>query len=199
MVCFSPYWNKKTRTVCECGHCAGCIDSRSKDWVFRISKEMEYSKDNLFVTLTYNKDNLPEGGTLNKVDVQNFLKRFREHVSRHFGIKNVRYFECGEYGDKNDRAHYHLIFFGIPFSKQIADVIDAKWVYVKPAIPVHAPYVSSYVLKNFDRFIIKISKVGRRNTRVKLRPDGRLAPFFAFSRGIGKDWLKTVGVVLIMW
>lgn len=70
--------------------------------------EASMYSDNAFLTLTYNDDSLPEGGTLNPADLRNFWKRLRNNTDK------FRYFAVGEYGDKTQRPHYHAILFGFP-------------------------------------------------------------------------------------
>lgn len=62
--------------------------------------------DNCFVTLTYDDENLPPGGTLDVADFQKFMKRARKRIPR------LRYFHCGEYGETTLRPHYHALLFG---------------------------------------------------------------------------------------
>ena len=64
---------------------------------------------NSFVTLTYDPKHLPHDGGLQKDHHQKFLKRLRKEYG------TVRYFLCGEYGEKLQRPHYHLCLFGIDF------------------------------------------------------------------------------------
>lgn len=66
--------------------------------------------DNAFVTLTYAEDQVPVGGSLIPRHLQLFLKRLRNEVYP----SKIRYFGCGEYGDKTERPHYHLALFGYP-------------------------------------------------------------------------------------
>ncbi|AXH75968.1 MAG: replication initiator protein [Microviridae sp.] len=78
---------------------------------------------NCFITLTYNDESLPVGGTLVKKDAQDFLKRLRFWL----GSIKISYFLCGEYGDDADRTfrdqyggqvgrpHYHALIFGYDF------------------------------------------------------------------------------------
>jgi hypothetical protein len=89
-----------------CGQCMPCRITRRQEWTFRILCEMKMSHNHYFVTLTYNPENLPEGGNLVKEHVQLFLKKLRH---RHNG--KIRYFAVGEYGEKRARPHYHLIIF----------------------------------------------------------------------------------------
>lgn len=64
-----------------------------------------------FVTLTYAEDMLPAGASLQPVHLQEFLKRLREHCFRK-EQKKVRFYGVGEYGDKSERPHYHVLLFG---------------------------------------------------------------------------------------
>lgn len=47
--------------------------------------------------------------SLNKVDLQLFLKRLR----RYHPDDKIRFFACGEYGERSARPHYHIIIFGL--------------------------------------------------------------------------------------
>ena len=70
-------------------------------------------KENCFVTLTYNDDNLPPDLSLDKRAFQLFMKRLRKRVK-----VPIRFFACGEYGEKLQRPHYHVILFGIDLRKE---------------------------------------------------------------------------------
>lgn len=89
--------------------------------------ESKNHKDTVFVTLTYSPEYLesigkPRDGifSVDKKEVQNFLKRLRKNLSR-----RIRYFACGEYGETSHRAHYHAIIFGCSVSD--ASIIDKSW------------------------------------------------------------------------
>lgn len=162
---------------------------------------MKNYENNMFVTLTYNGRSLPSDRNLCKVDLQNFLKRFRDHLSRHYGIKGLRCFYCGEYGDKNGRPHYHLLFFGLD-SRTFAPVVDRcwrdekgesmGWTVCKCSCSAHPSYLVSYVLKGFSELTVRVVRSGRKISRQKfLKSDGRVAPFIGGSKGIGKCWLST--------
>jgi hypothetical protein len=79
-------------------------------WATRLSHELSQHDRASFITLTYDPEHLPEGGSLDHRHVQLFLKRLR------FEIKTkIRFFCAGEYGSKTPRPHYHLIIFGYDF------------------------------------------------------------------------------------
>jgi len=93
-----------------CGQCIGCRLERSRQWAIRCLHESGLHERNCFITLTYDDEHLPEGGTLVKQDWQLFIDRLRKR----FRTK-VRYFHCGEYGEQTRRPHYHAILFGHDF------------------------------------------------------------------------------------
>lgn len=107
-----------------CGHCIGCRLDHSNMWATRIVLETKEHAENCFITLTYNKENVPKTTSghlsLSKRDIQNFLKKLRAQLN----IK-VSYFCCGEYGKTTYRPHAHLCLFGwIP--KDLKKIMNSK-------------------------------------------------------------------------
>lgn len=76
--------------------------------------EAQLKADNNFVSLTYADEHLPISATgyptLNRSHFTLWLKRLRKATP---DLK-LRYYGCGEYGDKTWRPHYHVIVFGLP-------------------------------------------------------------------------------------
>lgn len=107
MLCRNPYM--KGRQAFGCGQCRPCRVNKRRTWSARILLEAAQYKDNAFVTLTYDDENLPEGGDVDPRDVQLFLKRLRHLVD-----VPIRFFAVGEYGDESGRPHYHLALFNFP-------------------------------------------------------------------------------------
>ena len=95
-----------------CGQCLGCKIVRKKTWKHRILLEAKEHVQSAFVTLTYEDEHLPKGGTLDPKDIKLFLYKLRKNVSKEYG-KKIRYYFIGEYGDQNERPHYHAAIFGI--------------------------------------------------------------------------------------
>jgi hypothetical protein len=93
-----------------CGYCIGCRLDRAKDWALRITHEAQMHQSNAFLTLTYAPEHLPEDGSLQLEDYQKFMKRLRFETE-----KPLRFFHCGEYGEKFARPHYHACVFGLEF------------------------------------------------------------------------------------
>ncbi len=94
------------RTNFPCGRCMPCLVTRKKELILRLLLEARSSYQVWYVTLTYNRDHLPPGGNLVKKDLDDYLKRLRKST-----MFTWRYLACGEYGDKKNRPHYHLILF----------------------------------------------------------------------------------------
>lgn len=92
----------------RCGKCLECLKENASVWAARIMLEASLYQDNCFLTLTYADDCIT---SLHKDDVQRFVKRVRKH----FSDRKIRVFYCGEYGGKNNRPHYHVIFFNLSF------------------------------------------------------------------------------------
>lgn len=90
-----------------CGQCIGCRLERSRQWAVRCIHEASLYENNCFITLTYDNEHLPKGGTLVKKHYQDFMKRLRYH----YGAARLRYYMCGEYGTQTWRPHYHALLF----------------------------------------------------------------------------------------
>lgn len=127
-----------------CGHCADCLRNKKNEWYFRSMIEYQdvLAKKGccLFVTLTYNNDNIPvfilPDGTectgFNKHHIRNFIKYFRIYFSRR-GIehKGIKYLICSEYGEHTRRPHYHgLLFLPVkPPWHELQEVLKRAWHY----------------------------------------------------------------------
>lgn len=82
-----------------------------------------------FITLTYSDDHVPKDGSLDVRDFQLFMKRLR------FGSSSpLRFFHCGEYGEKLGRPHYHACLFGEDFRSDRERIEDTR--------TGHAQYIS---------------------------------------------------------
>lgn len=99
-----------------CGRCIGCRLEYSRQWACRAVHEMKSHPTGCSLTLTYDDEHLPPGGTLQKEDHQKFMKLLRKK----YAPKEIRVFYCGEYGEKHKRPHYHTCLFNHDFE-------DKKW------------------------------------------------------------------------
>ena len=128
-----------------CGQCIGCRLDYSKEWATRCVCESKLWKENYFVTLTYDEDHLPIrselinkdtgqiytnpgdwGSCLEPKDMQKFIKDLRRYWKYHYNHDNIRFFYCGEYGEKGKRAHYHIILFNLPIPQDHLDYLFAN-------------------------------------------------------------------------
>ena len=109
-----------------CGKCLECKLAMANEWAGRCQIEAKNWIHNYFITLTYDEKNLPVNKlnqkTLKKKDFQNFMKRLRKATKGEKTWVNpvtgkteqpIRYFACGEYGEKTKRPHYHAIIFNL--------------------------------------------------------------------------------------
>ena len=162
-IVFNPTygWIDRPLTI-PCGQCVGCRLERSRQWAVRCVHEASLHEDNCFITLTYNNESLPEDGSLNKKHFQDFMKRLRKKYKN----KKIRYYHCGEYGDKNFRPHYHAIIFGLQFDDQklftvnngeklyTSEKLEKLWPFGFSTIGTvtfeSAAYVARYVMKKVN-------------------------------------------------
>lgn len=135
------HWDELEEMDVPCGRCIGCRLEKSRKWAMRCVMEAQQHKDNCFLTLTYAPEFLPADGSLVKRDLQLFIKRLRKAFS---GVK-IRYFACGEYGEKFARPHYHLILFGFcPLdyrSKKCTRVSSALSCLLSPSDSLRPPAI----------------------------------------------------------
>ena len=96
-----------------CSKCIGCRLNYARSWALRCQLEALSHANNCFITLTFSPDELEKRKnpwSVDKVDFQLFMKKLRKKYGHH-----IRYFHCGEYGEKNFRPHYHALIFGHDF------------------------------------------------------------------------------------
>ncbi len=112
-----------------CGQCLGCRVDHRLMWSIRIIHEASMHLDNFgnsWATLTYrdpsactdeqfkNRHFIPADYSLVPSHVSDFIRALRRGNPDH----KIRYFYCGEYGDENQRPHYHICLFNHAFNDQ---------------------------------------------------------------------------------
>lgn len=113
----------------RCGQCLGCRLEHSRSWAVRCVHEASLHERNCFITLTFDDNNLRPTGSLDKADFPKFMKRLRKRFFGN-GKSEVRYFHCGEYGEKFKRPHHHACLFGFDFpDKELWSVRDNVKLY----------------------------------------------------------------------
>lgn len=109
MMCRNPYVGSAGLPF-GCGQCMPCRFNKRRIWMHRIMLEAALYESNSFVTLTYDDEHLPAGGTLVPDHYRLWLNRLRGRVAP----SRFRFFLVGEYGDESQRPHYHAALFGFP-------------------------------------------------------------------------------------
>lgn len=147
-----------------CGRCIGCRLDRARTWGIRMMHEAQLQDEigplrNHFWTLTFADEHLPRDRSIRKRDVQLVMSRLMKRVGH-----PIRYFACGEYGEKFGRPHYHLALFGLPLHDREpwgrssngsilyrSPTLEAAWPYGKCEVSEltlkSAEYVARYTLK----------------------------------------------------
>lgn len=169
--CIKPFFKKTGEGPFPCGKCPNCRMRRASDWSFRLMEEDKVRGPGLFLTLTYDRSNVPisKNGfmSLSKSHVQLFFKRLRKAHSR--TSCSIKYYAVGEYGGNSRRPHYHIIAFGADISK-----IQPAWELGA----VHYGTVSAASVGYTLKYITKTPTVPRHMN------DDRLREFSLMS----KDW-----------
>lgn len=105
---------KGEKIYVPCRHCVNCIDTRIREWTYRLLAESKKHSKVCFITLTYDDEHLPKNGSCSSRDVQLFMKNLRRHIEYHSGSnRDICYFGCTEYGGQYGRPHAHLLILGV--------------------------------------------------------------------------------------
>lgn len=217
MACFSPLsaWqtesggivfaergNIRRELQLPCGQCIGCRIDKAQAWATRCVHEAQVHDVSCFATLTYSDEHLPSDGSLNYEHFQLFLKRLRKRIAP----QRVRFFMCGEYGEKTSRPHYHALLFGYRPSDLVchsqkpygilwtSDTLTNLWglghVTVGDVTEQSAGYCAQYATK-------KVTGPRAEAHYVSLNPStGELSPItpefarMSLKPGIGGPWLE---------
>ena len=189
----------------NCKNCIGCLTDNERMWTDRIVDEASLYDNNLFVTLSYDEEHLPDHESVNIRDGQLFMKKLRKKFP---GFK-IRFLYKAEYGENTARAHYHYALFNTPkltdmeynrsndngdklyTSKTIEDIWGNGFVLIGELNRTTAGYIARYIVKSDQK-----TKSKRDDFEI-IDPDGVVhhrnrKPFLNMSRrpGIGRAWLE---------
>lgn len=150
-----------------CGKCPECQKEYYTSWATRGSRELSNWDTSIFITLTYDEENLPDDKSLNKKHIQDFIKRVKKHFksSRENPIRQTY---CGEYGTITLRPHYHCILYNCDFvdkkrhyksdqghqvytSKLLSQLWGKGLAEFGYATPASVAYLYKYILKKKTR------------------------------------------------
>ena len=178
-------------------------------WSLRCVHEAKFHKQNCFVTLTYDQDNHPEDGSISVVHFQNFMKELRASIAP----KKVRFFGCGEYGEKVDpnyetklgRPHYHILIFGHDFDDSVlfhqgdyniytSEKLQALWRKGHSTIGALTQETAAYTARYCTKKITgELAEEHYKRTNKQTGETNQLRPeFLLMSRrpGIAKKWFE---------
>jgi hypothetical protein len=161
-----------------CGRCLPCRITSARTWTARqVLEAHEVGFENsAFLTLTYNEENLPKHGSLVKEHFTGFRHKVRDRF-KGTGRK-MRFFGCGEYGDKSERPHYHLSAFGI--SPLDASFVQECWPYGFTQTAEFNAHTARYVTGYVTKFKTRSGDMG----------PNRIPEFARMSPGLGKAALE---------
>lgn len=177
-----------------CGKCVGCLVRKVSDWSLRCVYEAAFWPRSSFLTLTYRTAELPANRSLLKADHQKFFKRLRQALTRKFGVGPIKYYMCGEYGERKGRPHYHVVLFGWDFPDRVevpnnhgardrlytSPLLEEVWghgeVRIGEVTSESAAYVARYTMKKLR------GKVGRAFYEKRRQ----VPPYTACSKGIAR-------------
>lgn len=182
-----------------CGQCVGCRLERARQWAVRCVHEASLYDANCFVTLTYDDEHLPPGGSLCYRDFQLFMKRLR----RSRPGARIRFFVGGEYGEQLSRPHFHVLLFNCDFGdKQPLSLgsrlyrsseLEKLWPHGFASIGSvtfeSAAYVAKYCLKKVNGDLAEAHYAGRvpEFGRMSLRPAIGSSWFERYWRDVRQD------------
>lgn len=198
MKCFSPYVRRfigyDFPFFLPCGQCPACRYNSARDWAFRIQGESQNFETTsiFFVTLTYSAEFVPVDYSLVPSHLTDWLKRVRKRLDY-----PIRFFACGEYGDRFGRPHYHAIIFGLQ-KKDIVSLGISKTDWLKGQRPVvsgsgyDVAWSKGFVEIEAPRSVDSVSSYIANYVTKKLRAKeyhSRFPPFHRQSLGLGKSFV----------
>lgn len=130
-----------------CGKCIQCKEASKEDWAIRCDMESRmYAPGKCwFLTLTYRDECCPRW--LSKGHLKKFLRHFWKFD------RNIKVFACGEYGEKTNRPHYHVLIFGYDAFPDLYIVPGAK---TKSGLPV---YESKFIERVWNKGYVQVGEV----------------------------------------
>lgn len=202
-MCLSPLTtkNRYTDETCTfpCSKCPECRARRASAWSFRLMQQEKTSISSYFVTLTYDTLTVPitktKRTTLCKRDVQLFFKKLRKAQRKANIDRSIKYYLCGEYGERTQRPHYHIILFdaNIETMVNVNDHLKLKYSNFDGKTEIH--------IKQWDKGHATIGQVtpasvgytlkyiSKPKTVPMYKGDDRLPQFSLMSKRLGFNYL----------
>ena len=197
-----------------CGHCINCLVDMQSEWATRMMIEFKSNlqRPAVFVTLTYNDENLPteeynkegvvyEKPSVVKTHIQQFMRSIRTRINR---LKkrgqwrgwqgSIKYFFTSEYGPVGGRPHYHGIIYGLSKHSDTLKLIEEIWnkgfCYIGEVNEKTITYCSKYCVKPVEATLYPERKGYFDNEKWMDEQGIRRKPFRLMSNGLGKAYFE---------
>lgn len=143
-----------------CGYCHSCQKSANNQYKIRLLYELRNQDPAkcLFITLTFNDENLARFSSDYNKAVRLFLDRLRKCYNR-----QIRHWIIGEFGSLRGRPHYHGILFDVPselldfgnvFHAGDHELLSRFWsygfVFVGYVSDATCGYITKYLTKSIN-------------------------------------------------
>lgn len=207
MQCLRPVWLHKNLDkrrfpdglMVPCGCCVNCKKQRAREWSLRIQHEKLRTNYSIFATLTYGPDRVPKDYGLRKKHLQNFFKRLRKN----FENTRIKYYACGEYGDRFARPHYHIILLVYETDREYEEWIplfDNKGRKIQKGI-IEDTWGMGHVQASYlteGRILYTVSYVDKKIMNYRQIDIGKKQPPFKLSsNGFGRAYVEDNRAVLL--
>lgn len=189
--CYNKIILKDKNIEVECGKCLNCLNNKKKEKALRFIQEMNNYKFKLFITLTMDEIQATRSKSgLTTVDKNMFTLYIKklQYWEKKYNMKinkdnAMKYISCGEYGEKTERAHYHIVLLTNAF---IHHKIKTLWklghVEMEAVKDVRAVYYTAgYTDKKIKTYF---------RDKYKKDLDDREIAFLKVSRGNGKKYIE---------
>lgn len=155
-----------------CGYCEACLTNRTRIKGYKAHTNVLYHPTE-FLTLTYNDENLPKSPsglpTFDLTHIPLMLKKLRNKITpkgqKTNPYKKISFFYCREYGEKDQRPHYHGLLYNYTFQDKTywkkhglydvyrSQLLEEIWPYgiseIGTATIQSATYIAGYIYKKF--------------------------------------------------
>lgn len=166
-----------------CGNCIECRKQKSNEWKIRLREELKTQKEAMFVTLTFQSDELKkicdekqlsECNAIAGIAVRRFLERYRKKYK-----KSVKHWLITELGHENtERIHLH----GIIFKKIEKEELNKLWSY---GMADNGKYCTEKTINYIVKYVTKIDEKHK-----------DFKPQIFCSAGLGKEYLTSTNATL---